>query len=76
MVDAYTKLVLTVIAIALIAIVVRLEVPKASAAQGCGSRIDPCHVEVEVTNSTLFVEVTNREFDVEVTNAYDFNLGR
>lgn len=47
MLDAYTKVVLTVIAVALLAIAVRplFEIRQASAlGNGCGSIIDPCYV--------------------------------
>lgn len=47
MIDLYTKAVLTIIAGALVAIVVRGPLGPTSAnafGEGCGDRIDPCHV--------------------------------
>jgi hypothetical protein len=47
MVDRYTKTVLTVIAAALVAIVIREVVPKAIAQSGmdCGGVTNPCYVD-------------------------------
>jgi hypothetical protein len=46
MIDRYTKVALTVIAFALVAIAVQGAVPKASAFSGCGtSRLLPCYIE-------------------------------
>ena len=47
MIDRYTKIVLTIIAIALVGIVVQSAIGDASAiAPGCGSRIDPCYITI------------------------------
>ena len=50
MIDRYTKVALTVIAVALSAIAVQMAVPRASAklvfgSEGCGSRSNPCYVD-------------------------------
>ena len=46
MVDRYTKVVLTVIAAALVGLVVQRAIPTASAqlGAGCGSSYDPCYI--------------------------------
>ena len=48
--DLYTKIVLTVIGLALSALALQAIVPTASAVAGlaCGSSVRPCHVEIEV----------------------------
>ena len=48
--DLYTKIVLTVIGLALSALALQSIVPPASAVAGlaCGSSVQPCHVEIEV----------------------------
>ncbi|RTL87984.1 MAG: hypothetical protein EKK29_05215 [Hyphomicrobiales bacterium] len=61
--DAYTKAVLTVIAIALSVIAIKGLIGPASAiGDGCGSALDPCNVvgHVDVDNSTLDVRVVSR----------------
>ena len=63
--DRYTKAVLTVIAAALLAIVLENALPKAAAQGGCGSAAFPCvvqfpgNVPVVVANLPLWVTVDN-----------------
>lgn len=46
MIDRYTKIVLTVIAVALSALALQGFTPRAIAAgPGCGDRLDPCYVQ-------------------------------
>ena len=50
MVDRYTKTVLTIIAVALCALVLQDTVrPVGALGEGCGGYFDPCHVEVTGT---------------------------
>lgn len=44
MIDAYSKAVLTVIAVALVALVAQRATHDAQAMNGCGSRDNPCYV--------------------------------
>ena len=67
MTDRYTKSVLTIIAIALCALVAQNSIPRASAQSGCGQWMyNPCYVSIAGNNdySPLSVRVTN---EVEVT---------
>ena len=54
MVDRYTKIVLTIIAIALCGLVLQNAVPTAAAVgEECGKSWDPCHVYVKGGNVTV-----------------------
>ncbi len=50
MIDTFTKIVLTVIGIALCALVIQNAVPSATALgnSSCGTNLGPCHIKVEV----------------------------
>lgn len=53
MIDTFTKIVLTVIGIALCALVVQNAIPSATALgnSGCGWKSGPCHIKVDVTHT-------------------------
>lgn len=53
MIDTFTKIVLTVIGIALCALVIQNAIPSATALgnSSCGTDLGPCHIKVEVTHT-------------------------
>lgn len=56
--DRYTKVMLTVIALALIGILVQNTItPAIAIGDGCGARYDPCHIKV--TNRSINVRGLN-----------------
>ena len=56
MIDRYSKIVLTVIAAALVAIAIQQAAPSAKALSDCGDYLSPCYV---TTRGDLDVYVTN-----------------
>ncbi len=70
MIDRHTKIVLTVIAVALSVLAIDATVRSASAQLGggcAGTSFDPCHIEIDGLPRGLEVTVAG-EVDVNITN--------